>query len=418
MSPVDGAAVPDHPLPRLVDPATVVARDPADTTPQGWRPVVIPGATIEAEITRLADPSSSRRETWFVHPDAPDHAPGLAPGIGVGLVVVPAGATLPLPRSNATEVHFVIAGSGSVTIGDGPDAPTHTAARYDAWNVPGYRRVLLRNPGTEPLALLRYTNRPLLQLLGVHLVDPAHGEGAAQSVPLAPNEPTAVVPADPGTTTAIEPTTPTEDDPRRSSPFGTFPLDSDRPDGAWLMPYERLIHPPPTVSPSLHWPWADVRTQLDRLVALGPDYVGRRLYLLYNPRTGPTNGTTPSFFATLTVRPPGIVDRPHRHVSAAINYFFSGSGRSVVGGRTYTWGAGDLMLTAPGWMIHHHASDPDSGPVYELTVQDQPFHIGGESLLWQEDLRHPPILLGTEAGFATNRHDVGAEAATPEEATP
>ena len=72
--------------------------------------------------------------------------------------------------------------------------------------------------------------------------------------------------------------------------------------------------------------------------------------------TGRTNGTTPSFFATITIRPPGIVDRPHRHVSAAINYFFEGSGWSRIAGQKHTWAAGDLMLTAPGWAIHHHAT--------------------------------------------------------------
>ena len=86
---------------------------------------------------------------------------------------------------------------------------------------------------------------------------------------------------------------------------------------------------------------------LDKLEALGKDYVGRRLYLLYNPLTGRTNGTTPNFFATMTIRPPKIVDRPHRHVSAAINYYFSrhrpfdrrGQGLSVEGGRPDALGA-------------------------------------------------------------------------------
>ena len=168
------------------------------------------------------------------------------------------------------------------------------------------------------------------------------------------------------------------------------------------MPYERLIDPPAVPSPALHWPWHQVKAHLDKLVALGDTYRGRRLYLLYNPATGRTNGTTPNFFATMTIRPPGIVDRPHRHVSAAINYYFEGSGRSVVAGRTYHWQAGDLMLSAPGWAIHHHASGPDDH-VYELTVQDQPLNIAMESLLWQEDLKRAPRVLGTEQGFATNR---------------
>ena len=170
-----------------------------------------------------------------------------------------------------------------------------------------------------------------------------------------------------------------------------------------LMPYETLIDPPARRRRrALHWPWAEVKAHLDKLEALGDDYVGRRLYLLYNPATGRTNGTTPSFFATMTIRPPAIVDRPHRHVSAAINYFFSGSGCSLVGGQRYEWRAGDLMLTAPGWAIHHHASRRRR-PVYELTVQDSRCNLAMESLLWQEDLKRPARLLGAQEGFATNR---------------
>ena len=36
-------------------------------------------------------------------------------------------------------------------------------------------------------------------------------------------------------------------------------------------------------------------------------------------------------------------------------------------------------------------------------MQDQPLNIAMESLLWQEDLKRPPRVLGAEPGFATNR---------------
>ena len=173
------------------------------------------------------------------------------------------------------------------------------------------------------------------------------------------------------------------------------------------MPYETLINPASVDSKALHWPWQRVKEELDKLQALGQDYRGRRLYLLFNPMTGRFNGTTPSFFATMTVRPPKIVDRPHRHVSAAINYYFSGSGRSTVEGKVYEWKAGDLMLSAPGWAVHNHASH-DDGPVYELTIQDQPLNIVMESLLWQEDLQHPWSVLGANFGFETNKDEIAA----------
>jgi gentisate 1,2-dioxygenase len=56
--------------------------------------------------------------------------------------------------------------------------------------------------------------------------------------------------------------------------------------------------------------------------------------------------------------------------------------------------------------VHNHASYDEY--VYELTVQDQPLNIYMESLLWQEDLKHPAALLGSEVGFGTNRGKLAA----------
>jgi gentisate 1,2-dioxygenase len=173
--------------------------------------------------------------------------------------------------------------------------------------------------------------------------------------------------------------------PRRKSPYGMIRIGAD---GGMLMPYEILINPEAVVSKPLHFPWKEVKRELDKLEALGKEYAGRRLYMMYNPVTGRTNGITPNFFATMTIRPPKIVDRPHRHVSAAINYYFHGKGYSTVAGNRYEWAAGDLMLSAPGWAVHNHASYDDY--VYELTVQDQPLNLFMESLLWQEEAGGTP----------------------------
>jgi gentisate 1,2-dioxygenase len=182
------------------------------------------------------------------------------------------------------------------------------------------------------------------------------------------------------------------------SPFGTFPISDD---GSFLMPYEKLINPDVAKYEPLYFPWPRVKNELDKLASLGQSYRGRRLYLLYNPASGRTNGTTSNFFATMCIRPKNIVDRPHRHTGAAINYYFAGSGYSVVEGIKYPWKAGDLMLSAPGWAVHNHAALGED--VYELTVQDSPLNIWMGSLLWQESLDQPIEALGTAQGFTTNR---------------
>lgn len=346
-----------------------------------WPSIVITKEQIDAEAQRLADlpaPEFGRRRSLIVHPRSSDPGLGLAPGIRVSLDVLKPGEESAPFRHNATEVNFCIGGGGHTVVAGRKIA----FSQYDVWNHPSYTTYRHVNDTNELQVRLTYSNAALLERLNVYLADEEpkadlqekdFGEKKGRS------------------------------DPRKENPYGTFQLTDD---GAWLMPYETLINPPSVLSPALHWPWAMVKENLDKLTALGKDYVGRRLYLLYNPMTGRTNGTTPSFFATMTVRPPKIVDRPHRHVSAAINYYFSGRGRSTVEGEVFEWKAGDLMLSAPGWAVHNHASYDES--VYELTIQDQPANIAMESLLWQEDLKLEPALLGAEAGFGTNRSMAGA----------
>ncbi len=343
--------------------------------PALWEPVIINKEQIDAEIARLAvlpRPANGRRRSWIVHPSAQAPGLGLAAGIQVSLDVLLAGESTAPIRHNSTQINFCIQGSGYTSV----NSERITFRRYDVWNHNSFATYTHHNDTNEVQVRLTYSNAALLEKMQVHIVE-----------------------ENPPVSTMHEKTE-EANDPKRKSPFGTFQLTEA---GAWLMPYELLINPPSVESKNLHWPWELVRENLDKLTALGKDYVGRRLYLLYNPMTGRTNGTTPNFFATMTIRPPKIIDRPHRHVSAAINYYFQGSGYSIVEKKRYEWKAGDLMLSAPGWAVHNHASYDE--PVYELTVQDQSLNINMESLLWQEALTQPAVILGQQSGFQTNRSE-------------
>ena len=346
-----------------------------------WPSVVIPKEAIEAEVERLAGlpkPAGGLRRSLIVHPRSEEPGLGLAPGIQVALeVLLPGEETEPV-RHNSSVVSFCIEGAGTTLVED----RRFSFDQYDVVALPSMAIYSHRNDRRERQVRLTYSNAALLEKMNVHIVEDC------PVPPWAADSPEGALPAE----VRELPPHPVAD---------VFPLGDE---GAQLMSYERLINPPLIDSKPLHWPWQSVKAELDKLMALGQDYRGRRLYLLYNPATGRTNGTTFNFFATMTVRPPSIVDRPHRHVAAAINYFFSGSGWSRVGGKKYEWKAGDLMLSAPGWEIHNHASNDE--PVYELTIQDSPLNLAMDSLLWQEDLKRAPILLGSHQGFATNRTDV------------
>ena len=342
----------------------------AATAHHPHEPVVIRREEIDAEVARLASltpPANGRRQSLIVNPKS-GVGNGLAPGTAVTLSVLKPGERTKPIRHNVSLMNFCIGGSGTAIVGD----KRIRFSQYDAWNIPPWSTYEHVNDGDELQIRLTYSNSALLEKLNVHVVD----EQPVERPPEAAED----------------------DDERQPNPFGTQRLTEE---GAFIMPYEKLINPDVVRMEALHWPWVKVKEQLDKLVALGSSYVGRRLYLLYNPATGRTNGTSHTFFATICLRPANIVDRPHRHTASAINYFFKGSGWSVVEGKRYEWKAGDLMLTAPGWAIHNHASNAED--VYELTIQDSPLQIAMGSLLWQEDLTKDPQVLGATGGFATNR---------------
>jgi len=334
-------------------------------------PVVVPKDAIEEEIERLASlpaPANGRRVSSIVNP-ATGVGSGFAPGISVSISVLKPGERTKPIRHNSSLVNFCIRGSGDTIV----DGRRIQYEQYDVWNTPPWAVYEHLNNTNEVHVRLTYSNSALLEKMKVHVVDEdpqlngsatKHGDEHAAA----------------------------------QNPFGTFQLTAE---GAYLMPYEKLISPNIVRHTPLHFPWKQVKQELDKLTALGKSYVGRRLYLLYNPCTGHTNGTTSSFFATMCVRPRDVVDRPHRHTAAAINYYFSGKGFSIVEGKKYSWKAGDLMLSAPGWAVHNHASYEED--VYELTIQDSPLNIWMGSLLWQESLDQPIESLGMTGGFTTNR---------------
>ena len=296
----------------------------------------------------------------------------MAYSIGVSICVLKPGESTEPGRHNASLVDFCIQGGGYANI----EGKRIEYKKYDIWTTPPWTVFRHVNDTNDLQVRLSYSNAPLLEKLHVYIVDdnPGRLNDTAETIAEGDSDLSGI------------------------SPFGIVSLSED---GPYLMPYEKLINPDFIDVRPLHWPWEKVKAELDKLRDLGKSYVGRRLYLMYDPATGRTNGTTHTFFATITIRPKNIVDRPHRHVSAAVNYYFQGKGYSTVEGKRYEWEAGDLMLSAPGWAIHNHASKDED--VYELTVQDQPMHLALGSLIWQEDLRFEPKLLGLSTGFSTNR---------------
>jgi ornithine cyclodeaminase/alanine dehydrogenase-like protein (mu-crystallin family)/gentisate 1,2-dioxygenase len=339
-----------------------------------WPAVVIPKEDIDREIERLSDmdrPANSRRISSIIHPCATGAGQGLAPGIDATINVLLPGEETVQIRRNSNQIGMCIEGSGEALIGTN----TIRFEQFDVWNTPSMMLYRYRNTGNKRCVFLSYSNAPLLEKLEVHFVE---------EDPL-----------------ILEPSTSANDkmaEIKRAREFAdNFEIGEA---GARLMGYEYLIDIDVVPSKPLIWQWNTVSSHLDRVANLGKDYRGRRLYLLYNPATERRNGTSHSFFATIARYPADTLDMPHRHSSAAINYYFEGLGKSTVEGQKFEWKAGDLMLSAPGWAIHNHGSRGNG--FHALTIQDHPLHIAMESLIWQETLKDPVLKLGAEQGAQTN----------------
>lgn len=344
-----------------------------------WPTVVLPKAQIDAQIEHLASidrPEDGRRAAAVNHPMNTGPVPAFAPGIDVHIVVLkPGEESAPILR-NSSFVDMCIRGAGTVISG----GKTFKVERFDVWNTPSMQPVIYRNEGSDLFVRLSYSNTPLLERLDVHYVGQPAAENAA---------------SDSDNALAQQ---------QRSAREAAKPIFIGS-DGAQLMGYEWLVDIDTVDSKMLHWPWKEVSPHLDNVYGLDLKYTGRHLYVLYNPATERRIGTSHSFFATIAKLPPGKVDKPHRHTSAAINYIMWGHGKSVVNGERIEWQEGDLHFSAPGWSVHNHASREEG--FMALTIQDHPLHIAMESLLWQETLKSPILKLGSDLGVQTNLTAIG-----------
>ncbi len=119
----------------------------------------------------------------------------------------------------------------------------------------------------------------------------------------------------------------------------------------------------------VHWRAADLDRLLRRIGESLKLEVGgqRRTLRLANP--GLSQGTTPTFWASIQYILPGEVATGHRHAATALRFIMRGSGAdTIVEGERYAMNEGDLVLT-PSWTWHDHENGTDQ-PMVWLDVLD------------------------------------------------
>jgi gentisate 1,2-dioxygenase len=121
-------------------------------------------------------------------------------------------------------------------------------------------------------------------------------------------------------------------------------------------------------SPLLTYKWADARSAVERLTddELSPCDGASIRYV--NPVTG--GPIMPTMDASLQLIRAGQQTQTHRHTSSAIYFVAEGSGKSVIGGETFTWGKNDVF-SIPTWTAHCHEASGGADAVL-FSISDQP----------------------------------------------
>ncbi len=337
-----------------------------------WEPVLVKKAEIDGEIQRLLDearPESGLRTASIVHPRATDGVPSFTPVTEISINVLKPGERTPVRRGNFSLLETGITGSGTVHAGK-----EMSVAAHDVWTVPSMQPYYYENSGAAPWAWLSYSNSALLRRTGTYWAEdhpkPKEVDDKAVSADLSARYN------------------------RKTAPIHDLPST-----GAELRAYEYLTDIDPLPNPAQHWAFTEIEPHFPQ-TPRDNDPSKRTIWLLYNPATERRQGTTPVHFATYSGVPAGTAPyagtRGHFHISASVNYHVRGHGYSIVEGKRYDWGPGDLLFSAPSWQEHAHYLGGDAAVV--LTVQDHPMHISMGSLLWQEDINQPILSLGTDDG--------------------
>jgi gentisate 1,2-dioxygenase len=125
---------------------------------------------------------------------------------------------------------------------------------------------------------------------------------------------------------------------------------------------------PPT--DAVHYPAAEIRKQLELIhtVARGDNSAGYAL-MFSSQRHEESRNILPSFTLALNSLPPGELQPPHRHNSAAVALVVQGKGcYSLVDGRRKNWSPMATTVTPP-TAVHSHHNDGDERALF-LIVQD------------------------------------------------
>jgi gentisate 1,2-dioxygenase len=125
----------------------------------------------------------------------------------------------------------------------------------------------------------------------------------------------------------------------------------------------------PRSSPLLLYSWEKTWPSLEALGdAEGDAHDGIALEYTH-PQTG--GALLPTMACWIQMIRPGERLKAHRQTGSAVYYVVQGTGETIIDGRRFAWGKGDI-ITLPSWALHEHANRSTRDAAVLFSIQDRP----------------------------------------------
>src|SRR5436189_660052 len=125
----------------------------------------------------------------------------------------------------------------------------------------------------------------------------------------------------------------------------------------------------PQSSPLLLYSWEKTARSLASLRDVAGDPHDGVALEYTHPMTG--GSLLPTMACWIQMLRPRERTRAHRHTGSAVYYVVQGTGETIIDGRRFAWGKGDIIVL-PSWALHEHANGTAADDAILFSIQDRP----------------------------------------------
>ncbi len=125
----------------------------------------------------------------------------------------------------------------------------------------------------------------------------------------------------------------------------------------------------PRSSPLLLYSWETTWQSLNALRDVDGDAHDGVALEYTHPQTGCS--LLPTMACWIQMLRPDERTKAHRHTGSAVYYVVRGAGETIIDGRRFAWGRGDIIVL-PSWALHEHANVSSRDAAVLFSIQDRP----------------------------------------------